>query len=75
MSIKIISQSRKAVQISYEMWLKCRNMDASKKISEVTGILVSDFELFISTRRQMTFSHFTLWSVWNKALLNQQVCY
>ena len=42
-----ITKSRKAVQISYEAWLKCRNEDTSKKIFVATGILVFDFELFI----------------------------
>jgi len=35
---------RKAVQISYAAWLKCRNEDASKIM--VTEILAFDFELF-----------------------------
>ena len=34
-----------AVQISYEEWLKCRNMGASKKTFMAIGILVSEFEL------------------------------
>jgi hypothetical protein len=30
----------------YERWLKCRNVDASKKNFVATGSLVFDFELF-----------------------------
>ena len=41
----------KAVQISYEHWLKCRKEDASKKIV-ATGIIVFDFEFFIGGRCQ-----------------------
>lgn len=33
--------------MSYEKWLKYRNMDASKKIFVVIGIIVFDFLLFI----------------------------
>ncbi|NVL91109.1 MAG: hypothetical protein HWN69_09020, partial [Desulfobacterales bacterium] len=42
---------RKAVQIGYEAWLICRNVDASKKILMATEILVFDFELFVGGRR------------------------
>jgi len=45
--IIIVSQSRKAVQISYEHWLIYCNKDDLKKIFVATGILVFDFGLSI----------------------------
>ena len=33
--------------MSYEKWLKCSNVDVSKKIFVVIGIIVFDFVLFI----------------------------
>ena len=39
-----------SVQIGYEAWLRGRNVDASKKISVATGIIVFDFDLFIGER-------------------------
>jgi hypothetical protein len=46
MSIEILSQNRKAAQISYEVWLISRNVDTSKKFV-TTAILAFDFEFFI----------------------------
>jgi len=40
--------------LSDEAWLIGREMDASKKIFVVTGIVVFDFELFIGGRGQQT---------------------
>ena len=39
-----------ALAISYKAWLKCRNVDALKKIFAAAEILVFDFELFIGVR-------------------------
>jgi len=39
--------------MSDEAWLKCRNVDASKKIFVATEILVFDFELFIGELYQI----------------------
>ena len=52
----IIIVSLKAVQISYQRWLKCSNENASKKIV-ARGILVFDFELFIGERCRLVIDY------------------
>ena len=46
-----------SVALSSACWLLCRNEDASKKILVATGILVFDFELFISGRHRLGIGH------------------
>lgn len=57
---------KKAVQISYEAWLRNRNVDALK-IFLAIRIVVFDFELFIGDRRDLLgnnqFKHAATWNL------------
>ena len=60
--------------MSYEAWLKCRNVDASKKIFVATENILFDFELFIGDRHQKQRADnilklSALWMFWTFILL------